>query len=138
MAASLAPHQDQLLTSWKEIASYLGKGVRTVQRWEQLFGLPVRRPNDKSKGIVRATCQELDSWLVNQWSQRDKGLPSVAPTSELWESVRVGIERSAELRRANSLLLADVRVHLENVIQECRAMARNMTGTLAPPDMDHL
>jgi hypothetical protein len=30
------------LTSWKEIGQYLGKGVRTVQRWEQQMGLPVR------------------------------------------------------------------------------------------------
>jgi hypothetical protein len=31
-------------TSWKEIAKYLGKGVRTAQRWEHEAGLPIRRP----------------------------------------------------------------------------------------------
>jgi hypothetical protein len=31
------------LTNWKEIAQYLDKGIRTVQRWEQQMGLPVRR-----------------------------------------------------------------------------------------------
>jgi hypothetical protein len=31
------------LDSWKEIASYLGRGVRTVQRWECEEGLPVHR-----------------------------------------------------------------------------------------------
>lgn len=31
------------LTSWRDIARYLGKGVRTVQRWEIESGLPVRR-----------------------------------------------------------------------------------------------
>ena len=33
--------QLQVLNGWKEIANYLGKGVRTVQRYEREFGLPV-------------------------------------------------------------------------------------------------
>jgi hypothetical protein len=51
------------LTSWKEIAHYLGKGVRTAQRWEQLLALPVRRPVGKTKGIVLAETEEIDTWL---------------------------------------------------------------------------
>jgi transcriptional regulator with XRE-family HTH domain len=50
------------LSSWKEIAAYLGKGVRTVQRWEQQFSLPVRRPNEKSH-IIFAIPAEIDAWL---------------------------------------------------------------------------
>lgn len=50
------------LSSWKEIAAYLGKGVRTVQRWEQQFGLPVRRPNAKSH-VIFAIPTELDAWI---------------------------------------------------------------------------
>jgi len=57
----------QLLTSWKEIAAHLGKGVRTVQRWEQELGLPVRRPA-KSRHIVVALAPELDRW-IGQLSQ---------------------------------------------------------------------
>jgi hypothetical protein len=53
----------QVLSSWKEIASYLGKGVRTVQRWETGMGLPVRRPRPKSSGVVLAFSDELDDWL---------------------------------------------------------------------------
>jgi hypothetical protein len=30
-----------LLNGWKEIAGFFGRGVRTVQRWEQQLGLPV-------------------------------------------------------------------------------------------------
>ena len=51
------------LTSWKEIAQYLGKGVRTVQRWEAMLGLPVRRPLGKTKGIVLADTEEIDVWV---------------------------------------------------------------------------
>ena len=54
------------LTSWKEIAHYLGKGIRTVQRWESVLGLPVRRPSAKDKGIVFALTEELDAWLLSQ------------------------------------------------------------------------
>ena len=31
----------KILNSWKEIASYLGKGVRTVQRQESELKLPI-------------------------------------------------------------------------------------------------
>jgi hypothetical protein len=50
------------LTSWKEIAAHLGKGVRTVQRWEQLLGLPVRRPHPNSR-VIFAVPAELDAWV---------------------------------------------------------------------------
>jgi hypothetical protein len=55
-----------VLGSWKEIASYLGKGVRTVQRWERCSGLPVHRPSGSSKGVVLAFPAELDRWARRQ------------------------------------------------------------------------
>lgn len=54
---------DEVLNSWKEVASYLGRGVRTVQRWEQELSLPVRRPRGKSRSAVIAFKTELDKWL---------------------------------------------------------------------------
>lgn len=51
------------LTSWKEIATHFNKSVRTVQRWEQQFGLPVRRPDAHDHGIVVAFPSELDTWM---------------------------------------------------------------------------
>ena len=54
------------LTSWKEIAQYLGKGVRTVQRWEQEFGLPVRRARGGDKRAILAIPEELDAWIRSQ------------------------------------------------------------------------
>jgi hypothetical protein len=53
---------EHVLGSWKEIAAYLGKGVRTVQRYERELGLPIRRPNDQRQ-IVFAYPSELRSWL---------------------------------------------------------------------------
>lgn len=56
--------QMKTLQSWKEIASYLGRGIRTVQRWE-MAGLPVRRAQIGSKhNPVYAIAHELDGWLL--------------------------------------------------------------------------
>ena len=57
-----AGHQS-LLNSWKEIAAYLGRGVRTVQRWEASLGLPVHRPKGKDRSAVLAIADEMDAWL---------------------------------------------------------------------------
>jgi TolB-like protein len=50
------------LESWKEIASYLNKSVRTVRRWESDEGLPVHRHMHQSLGSVYAYKSELDAW----------------------------------------------------------------------------
>ncbi len=52
-----------VLNSWKEIAQYLGRGVRTVERWEKELGLPVRRPRNHPRSPVVAIPSELDEWL---------------------------------------------------------------------------
>ena len=57
------PQTPVLLNSWKEIASYLGRGVRTVQRYEREHQLPVRRVQSKSHSAVLAFTTELDAWL---------------------------------------------------------------------------
>lgn len=51
-----------LLNSWKEIACYLGRGVRTAQRWERL-GLPVRRVSRGRHSPVIAHAADIDAWL---------------------------------------------------------------------------
>jgi hypothetical protein len=54
------------LDSWKEIAAYLGRGVRTVQRWEREEGLPVHRLAHAERGSVFADPTELTDW----WKSR--------------------------------------------------------------------
>src|SRR5438876_1918457 len=51
------------LDSWGEIASYLGREVRTVQRWERTEGLPVHRHEHQKKSTVYAFTSELDEWF---------------------------------------------------------------------------
>jgi TolB-like protein/Flp pilus assembly protein TadD len=55
------PANDRL-DSWKEIAAYLKKEVRTVQRWEKNLGLPVRRLAQGKLGTVFAYKSDLDAW----------------------------------------------------------------------------
>src|ERR1700722_12846379 len=50
------------LDSWKEIASYFRREVRTVQLWEKREGLPVHRHFHKQLGSVFAFRSELDAW----------------------------------------------------------------------------
>jgi Tol biopolymer transport system component len=51
------------LDSWKEIAAYLKRSVRTVHRWEKEEGLPVHRQLHKDLGSVFAYKHELDAWF---------------------------------------------------------------------------
>lgn len=52
-----------VLNSWKEIAAYIGRGVRTAQRWERDLAMPVRRPRGKDRSAVIAVPTEIDEWL---------------------------------------------------------------------------
>ena len=59
------PISGERLDSWKEIARYLNRDVRTVQRWEETEGLPVhRKARERLKGSpVYAFTAEIDAWL---------------------------------------------------------------------------
>jgi hypothetical protein len=54
-----------IFSGWKQIADYLGKGVRTVQRCERELGLPIHRLAGKLAGAVIATKAELDRWVTS-------------------------------------------------------------------------
>lgn len=51
------------LQGWKNVASELDRGVRTVQRWERDLGLPVHRVGSKPRCPVFAFAEELYRWL---------------------------------------------------------------------------
>ena len=71
-----------LLNGWKEIATYLKCGVRTVQRWEHL-GLPVMRVRGSKKGPVMAVSEKLDAWVRNRSFVSDqRNRPDVAANIE--------------------------------------------------------
>jgi hypothetical protein len=101
---------EHLLSSWKEIASFLGKGVRTVQRWESCLSLPVHRPSG-SKGVVLAYPAEINAWCQKQWEgdsfAHNPRLAAEARPAESWDVLRFVLELAyscAELSRKNEEL----------------------------------
>src|SRR5688500_19008376 len=51
------------LDSWKEIAAYLNRDIRTAQRWEKFEGLPVHRHRHDERGTAYAYSGEIERWL---------------------------------------------------------------------------
>jgi len=64
------------LDSWKEIAAFFGREVRTVQGWEKNEALPVHRHQHAKQGSVYAFRSELDAWRNAR-----KGVAEAAPVS---------------------------------------------------------
>ena len=56
------PNAFDRLDSWKEIAAYLRRSVRCVQRWERWEGLPVIRHQHAKGATVYASRHEVDRW----------------------------------------------------------------------------
>jgi excisionase family DNA binding protein len=126
MANSVKITQPAVLSSWKEIAAYLGKGVRTVQRWEQQDGLPVRRIAGTSK--IVAYREELDRWLHAQPAQHSGAIHPVSANQ--YEQVRRNIEIGRALRKENSLLIQSMKEAMRTLMDEC---ARASTSTISSP-----
>lgn len=66
------------LSSWKEIAAYLRREVRTVIRWEKERGLPVHRVPGGPGGSVFAFADELDKWAAGELG-KETAQPVKAP-----------------------------------------------------------
>lgn len=75
------PHDDRL-DSWKEIASYLRRGVRTAQRWARTAGLPVRHVATE-RGAVYAFRSEIDAWWERQSASAIHALPRQSQPAEI-------------------------------------------------------
>jgi hypothetical protein len=113
MALHLSNSTGSALNSWKEIAAYMGRGVRTVQRYERELHLPVRRIQGKSRASVLALKGDLDTWLRSA----PLGLNEASSDSDYGaciSSLRKSMAEMANLRR-NS---CDLRVaHHESVLR---------------------
>ncbi len=123
MAANKKGEAPKFLAGWKDIASYLGKGVRTVQRYEREMGLPVRRPAAKSRAAVVATKVELDAWVAASPYRGVFSLPrtisdSRAPargiTEGILEMVRLR-DQMMELREELRTTLQTLHLTVENI-----------------------
>ncbi len=66
MPKSGATPAEGRLESWKRIANYLGRSVRTVRRWEHSENLPVHRLTHHAGSSVYAFVDELDAWRADR------------------------------------------------------------------------
>ena len=101
------------LSSWKEIAVYLRQGVRTVQRYERHYQLPVHRMNDTSRSPVFALKSEIDSWLRTRVNHRN---PVQAARAGRSISANL-VSTSAELVSVCGVLQRRLRSQLEELKQ---------------------
>jgi hypothetical protein len=109
-----------VLSCWKDIAQYLGKAVRTVQRWEQELGLPVRRPKGvHHKSAVIAYVRDLDSWMESQWSER--GTPKESDRNRLNKLSEL-IQISQALRVAHQTLMEETSLALVDLVANCNQL----------------
>jgi len=123
----LIVHSD-LLNSWKEIAGYLGRGVRTVQRWGTQLQSPVRRPHLRSRTSVTALKSDLDQWVRN------------AGRSVHGETARAEVKRTTAILKINQEEMHTLRtqVHyqmqhtLELLERACELASKNGVSKSAP------
>lgn len=118
--------QVRILTSWKDIANYLGKGVRTVQRWEADMGLPVLRP-DGHENKVLARCSEIDAWLRSNWVQRKPHRLQMngSGTAEL-DGARVNC---SSLRQKQRTLRGELHATVIALQESCSELMRTFNST---------
>lgn len=75
----------KVMRSWKEIAHYVGTCIKTVQRWEQAYGFPIRRLR-ASKGVeVFAFRDEVDRWIVTKARRARTNAKTEITDERSWE-----------------------------------------------------
>jgi predicted DNA-binding transcriptional regulator AlpA len=132
---------DQILNSWKEIAQYLNRGVRTVQRWESELGLPVRRPRGRRRSAVIAMRSEIDQWLnrcpLEAREQVAASETAVLRTEEPTLKARIGQENLKLRAEEENLTVSDLilasrvlREDLHRSQTELHAMIERLVNTI--------
>ena len=101
-----------VLNSWKEIAEYMGRGVRTVQRYERELRLPVHRPAGKSRSAVIAFPDEIERWMretpLSSSTNSNTAKPAKANEAEwrrLLTNSQLLLERAEALKASMSELV---------------------------------
>lgn len=118
------PSSNQELNSWKEIASHLERGVRTVQRWESELGLPVRRTGRGKRGAVYALVSELDLWRVTSGAVVGKELD---PGSE--RAAGSAVEESRRLMSNIQSMVLSVSMTTVRQRQQAQALQKRLDET---------
>ena len=122
MAVEISVPNSQVLHSWKDISSYSGRGVRTLQRYESHFGFPIHRPLGKPRSSVLAFREEIDRWLAETPIAVTK--PDSANSAPATHSSSKGAYNFVEDRRASS-----IREGLDTMVKNLYAMRKGIAAT---------
>ncbi len=130
--------ESTVLSSWKDIAKYLGKGVRTVQRWEQHLGLPVRRPIGASqKSAVLLHRADVDAWLSTRFVARTVSsieIPVRADNASegARAALREKLQAARELREAHQKLTEGLAESIKALSERCESLKAQSTRVHQP------
>ena len=119
----------EILNGWKEIANYLEKGIRTVQRYERQLGLPIRRPANKPMGSVIATKAELDAW-ISASPIRESFRLSLHPvdSAETVNGLKQQVAQFRRLQEDNAELREEMHAAREALKASIEAVHESITG----------
>ena len=129
----------RVLHSWKEIASYTGRGVRTIQRYEVQFGFPIHRPAGAPRSAVLAFSDEIDRWLsssptrlvsqpdgqTNQNGHSTDNAHSI-DMDVLYAKARASVQQAESMRRRledTQLMLAKIFTSMQQAQEKSKRLA---------------
>lgn len=110
-------NQNEILSGWKEIARYLGRGVRTVQRYEHELGLPTRRISGHRSGSVMATKSDLDSWVNSRPIVQSSDTQQTAQI-HLGSALRNSLRERSRLHSEMMTLRKELKENIREIRQE--------------------
>ena len=101
----MTPEENRRLSSWKQIARYLGRDRRTVMRWEKGAGMPVHRVPSSAKGSsVYAFTRELDDWLSGQPEPQPETTACPTAKTRRWTGAALVLGTAVVLAAAFALI----------------------------------
>ncbi|HEX6502903.1 MAG TPA: hypothetical protein VF011_06610 [Terriglobales bacterium] len=116
--------QSAMLTGWKEIGNFVGRGVRTVQRWQAELELPVHRVRNSPRSPVFAFKSELDWWM----RARAMNNPSTHPLVPREHQTNFAIQEAHLLKTRCRSLNIDLHQQVQSLIHNLDAL-RRLTDT---------
>ncbi len=124
----------EILSGWKDIANYLGKGVRTIQRYERELSLPIRRPAGRPMGSVIATKVEIDAWIKARPLREAFTLSrSTVDNARHLQEFHRNIAESHKLREETAKLRSDLSA-LREALRESVEMLHDRLRLILPED----
>ena len=131
-------NRTQLLSGWKEIASYMHQGVRTVQRWEAI-GLPVRRVRAAKPSPVIAFTEDLDSWASSLRVPLLDKIAELTTTISLLEVEIRTLKKQLRMKNATAQMDETPTSHADTQLFQndpSASQRRNRSNNVSRPTLD--